>query len=86
MHLWNYCGHFIFQLKDTKSGDQKTTLLHFLAETCEQDYPDVLQFPDELVHVEKASRGILIFLEGDSFIYLFGPCLLQVILFSGLSN
>ncbi|XP_018426021.1 PREDICTED: protein diaphanous homolog 1 [Nanorana parkeri] len=47
---------FLCKLKDTKSGDQKTTLLHFLAETCEQDYPDVLQFPDEIVHVEKASR------------------------------
>ncbi|XP_072256771.1 protein diaphanous homolog 1 [Pyxicephalus adspersus] len=47
---------FLCKLKDTKSADQKTTLLHFLAETCEQDYPDVLQFPDEMVHVEKASR------------------------------
>lgn len=33
------------------------TLLHFLAELCENDYPDVLKFPDELAHVEKASRG-----------------------------
>ena len=33
------------------------TLLHFLAELCETDYPDVLKFPDELAHVEKASRG-----------------------------
>ncbi|KAM3926537.1 protein diaphanous homolog 1 isoform 2-T2 [Leptodactylus fuscus] len=47
---------FLCKLKDTKSADQKSTLLHFLAETCEQDYPDALQFPDELVHVEKASR------------------------------
>ncbi|XP_068129830.1 protein diaphanous homolog 1-like [Hyperolius riggenbachi] len=47
---------FLCKLKDTKSADQKTTLLHFLVETCEQDYPDVLQFSDELVHVEKASR------------------------------
>ncbi|MEE6478668.1 hypothetical protein FKM82_011937 [Ascaphus truei] len=47
---------FLCKLKDTKSADQKTTLLHFLAEICEQEYPDVLKFPDELVHVEKASR------------------------------
>ncbi|ELV14086.1 Protein diaphanous like protein 1, partial [Tupaia chinensis] len=39
-----------------KSTDQKMTLLHFLAELCENDYPDVLKFPDELAHVEKASR------------------------------
>ncbi|XP_066446729.1 protein diaphanous homolog 1 isoform X2 [Eleutherodactylus coqui] len=47
---------FLCKLKDTKSADQKTTLLHFLAESCEHDYPDALQFPDEMVHVEKASR------------------------------
>lgn len=45
------------KLRDTKSTDQKMTLLHFLAELCENDYPDVLKFPDELAHVEKASRG-----------------------------
>lgn len=47
----------LLKLKDTKSADQKTTLLHFLTETCEQDYPDALLFPDELGHIEKASRG-----------------------------
>uniref|UniRef100_A0A8C5MDF0 FH2 domain-containing protein n=1 Tax=Leptobrachium leishanense TaxID=445787 RepID=A0A8C5MDF0_9ANUR len=47
---------FLCKLKDTKSADQKTTLLHFIAESCENEYPDVLKFPDELVHVEKASR------------------------------
>lgn len=46
------------QLRDTKSADQKMTLLHFLAETCELQYPDVLKFPDELIHVEKACQGI----------------------------
>ncbi|CAO2593830.1 Protein diaphanous homolog 1 [Lemmus lemmus] len=48
---------FLCKLRDTKSTDQKMTLLHFLAELCENDYPDVLKFPDELAHVEKASRG-----------------------------
>ncbi|XP_054367786.1 protein diaphanous homolog 1 isoform X1 [Mirounga angustirostris] len=47
---------FLCKLRDTKSTDQKMTLLHFLAEWCENDYPDVLKFPDELAHVEKASR------------------------------
>uniref|UniRef100_K9INY3 Protein diaphanous homolog 1 n=1 Tax=Desmodus rotundus TaxID=9430 RepID=K9INY3_DESRO len=47
---------FLCKLRDTKSADQKMTLLHFLAELCETDYPDVLKFPDELAHVEKASR------------------------------
>ncbi|KAI5931126.1 Protein diaphanous1 [Manis javanica] len=47
---------FLSKLRDTKSTDQKMTLLHFLAGLCENDYPDVLKFPDELAHVEKASR------------------------------
>ncbi|KAM4012189.1 protein diaphanous homolog 1-like [Anomaloglossus baeobatrachus] len=47
---------FLCKLKDTKSADQKTTLLHFLTEICEQEHPDALTFPDEMVHVEKASR------------------------------
>ncbi|XP_039339178.1 protein diaphanous homolog 1 isoform X2 [Mauremys reevesii] len=47
---------FLCKLRDTKSTDQKLTLLHFLAERCEQQYPDIMKFPDELIHVEKASR------------------------------
>uniref|UniRef100_A0A8B9GXB6 Diaphanous related formin 1 n=1 Tax=Astyanax mexicanus TaxID=7994 RepID=A0A8B9GXB6_ASTMX len=35
---------------------QKQTLLHFLADTCQENYPDVMHFPDELIHLEKASR------------------------------
>ncbi|XP_072854474.2 protein diaphanous homolog 1 [Pogona vitticeps] len=47
---------FLCKLRDTKSADQKMTLLHFLAETCELQYPEVLTFPDELIHVEKACQ------------------------------
>ncbi|XP_043347093.1 protein diaphanous homolog 1 isoform X2 [Dermochelys coriacea] len=47
---------FLCKLRDTKSADQKLTLLHFLTELCEQQYPDIMKFPDELIHVEKASR------------------------------
>uniref|UniRef100_A0A8C4JBP5 Diaphanous related formin 1 n=1 Tax=Dromaius novaehollandiae TaxID=8790 RepID=A0A8C4JBP5_DRONO len=47
---------FLCKLRDTKSSDQKLTLLHFVAEQCEQSYPKLLTFPDELIHVEKASR------------------------------
>lgn len=45
------------QLRDTKSSDQNTTLLHFLAEKCEEKYPEILRFPEELQHVESASKG-----------------------------
>ncbi|KAF7664313.1 hypothetical protein LDENG_00180890 [Lucifuga dentata] len=47
---------YLCKLRDTKSADQKQTLLHFLADVCQQQYPDVMTFPDELIHVEKASR------------------------------
>ncbi|XP_076728093.2 protein diaphanous homolog 3 isoform X4 [Callospermophilus lateralis] len=44
------------KLKDTKSTDQKTTLLHFLVEICEEKYPDILNFVDDLEHLDKASK------------------------------
>ena len=47
----------LFQIRDTKSADQKTTLLHFIAEICEEKYRDILKFPEELEHVESASKG-----------------------------
>ncbi|XP_043913564.1 protein diaphanous homolog 2 isoform X2 [Protopterus annectens] len=47
---------FLCKLRDSKSNDQKTTLLHFLAELCEERYPDILKFTDELAHVESASK------------------------------
>uniref|UniRef100_A0A8C2WUN1 Mitochondrial fission regulator n=1 Tax=Cyclopterus lumpus TaxID=8103 RepID=A0A8C2WUN1_CYCLU len=45
------------KLKDTKSADQKTTLLHFLAEVCEEEFPDVIKFVGDLEHVDRSSRG-----------------------------
>ncbi|XP_053538067.1 protein diaphanous homolog 2 isoform X3 [Ictalurus punctatus] len=47
---------FLCKLRDTKSTDQNTTLMHFLAEKCEEMYPQILKFPDELEHVENASK------------------------------
>ncbi|XP_014189339.1 protein diaphanous homolog 2 isoform X6 [Haplochromis burtoni] len=47
---------FLCKLRDTKSVGQNTTLLHFLAEKCEESYSEILRFPDELEHVENASK------------------------------
>ncbi|XP_060038483.1 protein diaphanous homolog 2 [Erinaceus europaeus] len=47
---------FLCKIRDTKSSDQKTTLLHFIAEICEEKYRDILKFPEELEHVESASK------------------------------
>uniref|UniRef100_A0A8L0DUV7 Diaphanous related formin 3 n=1 Tax=Oncorhynchus mykiss TaxID=8022 RepID=A0A8L0DUV7_ONCMY len=44
------------KLKDTKSADQKSTLLHFLAAVCEEEFPEVTKFSDDLQHVDRASR------------------------------
>ncbi|XP_040610898.1 protein diaphanous homolog 3 isoform X2 [Mesocricetus auratus] len=44
------------KLKDIKSADQKTTLLHFLVDICEEKYPDILHFVDDFAHLDKASR------------------------------
>ncbi|XP_026095469.1 protein diaphanous homolog 1-like isoform X3 [Carassius auratus] len=47
---------YLCKLRDTKSADQKQTLLHFLAEICQEQYPEVMNFSEELTHVEKASK------------------------------
>ncbi|XP_007565854.1 protein diaphanous homolog 1 isoform X1 [Poecilia formosa] len=47
---------YLCKLRDTKSADLKQTLLHFLADVCNEQHPDVMKFPEELIHVEKASR------------------------------
>ncbi|XP_037531130.1 protein diaphanous homolog 2 [Nematolebias whitei] len=47
---------FLCKLRDTKSISHSTTLLHFLAEKCEANYPEIVRFPDELEHVESASK------------------------------
>ncbi len=47
---------FLTKLGGTKSADQKTTLLHFLANVMESKFPDVLDFAVELRNVEAASR------------------------------
>ncbi|KAL0974071.1 hypothetical protein UPYG_G00215010 [Umbra pygmaea] len=47
---------YLCKLRDTKTADLKQTLLHFLADVCQEQHPDVMSFPDDLIHVEKASR------------------------------
>uniref|UniRef100_A0A8B9TCX8 Diaphanous related formin 3 n=1 Tax=Anas platyrhynchos TaxID=8839 RepID=A0A8B9TCX8_ANAPL len=44
------------KLKDTKSADQKTTLLHFLVEVCEESYQDVLNFTEDFQHLDKSQQ------------------------------
>lgn len=47
---------FLPKLVTTKAEDNRTTLLHFLADTVEKKAPDALNFYEELHHVDRASR------------------------------
>ena len=43
-------------LSNTKDRDNKSTLLHFLSERVEKNHPELLNFYNELMHLEKAGR------------------------------
>ncbi|XP_074651727.1 protein diaphanous homolog 2-like isoform X2 [Tubulanus polymorphus] len=47
---------FLTKLTNTKSQDNKTTLLHYLAQVVEHNYPDCLAFPEDFTHLAKAVR------------------------------
>ena len=48
---------FLTKLGSTKSADQKTTLMHFLASTVEAKYPDITDFHQELRNIEEATKS-----------------------------
>ncbi|KAK9884199.1 hypothetical protein WA026_005154 [Henosepilachna vigintioctopunctata] len=47
---------FLTKLTGTKDVNNKETLLHFIVETTEKKFPDLLNFYDEMPHIDKASR------------------------------
>ena len=47
---------YLPKLCNTKDRDNKSTLLHFLVETVEKNHPELLNFHDELMHLEKSAR------------------------------
>ena len=51
-----YIFYFIFKLNNTKDRDNKDTLLNFLVELVERDYPELLNFADEMIHLDSAAR------------------------------
>lgn len=48
---------YLFQLVDTKSGDKKTSLMHFLVQTVQDKFPDLMNFDSELRFLDKAALG-----------------------------
>lgn len=47
---------FLTKLTNTKDLDNKQTLLHYMVETIESKFPELLNFGEELPHVERAAR------------------------------
>jgi len=45
------------QLSNTKTSDNKSTLLHFLVQSIESKYPEVLNIKDEIPSVSTAAKG-----------------------------
>ncbi|XP_018568924.1 protein diaphanous isoform X2 [Anoplophora glabripennis] len=47
---------FLTKLTATKDVSNKQTLLHYIAETIETKWPELLNFYDEMPHIDRASR------------------------------
>lgn len=47
---------YLPKLSSTKDVENRHTLLHYLVETVETKFPDVLTFDEELIHLDKAAR------------------------------
>jgi len=47
---------YLPKLSNTKDKENKRTLMHFLVETVENSYPDLINFYEEIMHLDRASR------------------------------
>ncbi|XP_063219909.1 protein diaphanous-like [Bacillus rossius redtenbacheri] len=47
---------YLPKMTSTKDIENKLTLLHFLVDTIERKYPDLLSFGEELSHIDRAAR------------------------------
>lgn len=47
---------YLPKLSNTKDSENKFTLLHFLVETIESEQPDLLNFYEEILHLDRASK------------------------------
>lgn len=48
---------YLPKLSNTKDKDNNLTLLHFLVETIEAERPELLNFYEEILHLDKASKA-----------------------------
>lgn len=49
---------FLPKLVSTKTIDNKSTLLHFISAKMEEKYPDSMKFYEDLLHLDKAAKGL----------------------------
>lgn len=47
---------FLTKLSNTKDHENKHTLLHYLVETIENKFPELINFPEDLAHADRAAR------------------------------
>ncbi|XP_054279707.1 protein diaphanous isoform X2 [Macrosteles quadrilineatus] len=47
---------YLPKLSSTKDIENKTTLLHYLADTVERKFPELMTFADDLPHIDRAAR------------------------------
>ena len=47
----------MLQLMDTKTADKKLTLMHFLVDTTQEKFREILNFDSELRFIDKAALG-----------------------------
>lgn len=48
---------FLPKIISTKTVDNKSTLLHFIASMMEEKYPESVRFYEDILHLDKASKG-----------------------------
>ena len=55
IHLLLNC---LSQLKELRTTDKKSSLLHFLVNTAERKFPQAIEFLEELTVIKRAARGM----------------------------
>lgn len=55
---WGFKLEVLPKLADTKTLDNKSTLLHYLVLFCEKKFPDLIDFFMEMPNLETGARGV----------------------------
>ena len=50
----------LHKLKDTRANKPNMSLLHYISQVCYEQYPELLKWREQLPHLEKASKSVLV--------------------------